>query len=264
MKTRFLFSTLLLVPVLLFAQKKKYMAFDEQWSISTSPENTYYSCNCYVNDAGKFIGKFRCYNIVLDALVKEYSFDNDVLHGEVKEYYNSGQLKLEAEYAEGLPIHEWKEYDEDGTIVLQRTFNEQSQIVQDYYQEQSPYDNAMAFSHKKEEPPIYTTDCIRVKVESQKYTCSEEALAAYLNNPPIPEIFKSNPNYSGRKFECLLMYTISEVGIVESAEIVQSTGDDFLDQLAQAHILNMVPFEAAKQYGVPVPFVKDAQIIFQF
>ncbi|MFT5828390.1 MAG: hypothetical protein ACI9AB_001348, partial [Urechidicola sp.] len=44
----------------------------------------------------------------------------------------------------------------------------------------------------------------------------------------------------------------------------KSTGDDFLDLLAQAHILNMVPFESAKQYGLPIPYTQDAQIIFQF
>ena len=60
------------------------------------------------------------------------------------------------------------------------------------------------------------------------------------------------------------MFTINEKGIVDSAEIVQSSGDDFLDMLAQAHVLNMVPFESAKQYGVPVAHTKDAIIVFQF
>lgn len=264
MKLKFLFSVLLLLPLTLFAQKKKYMAFDEDWRISNSPENTVYSCNCYVNEADKFIGKFRCYHLVLDVLVKEYSFENDELHGEVREYFESGQIKLEAEYVKGLPINEWKEYDEQGALVLHRTFNEQSQLVQDYYQEETPFDNAMAISHSKEEPPIYTTDCIRLKIKSQQYACSEDAINEYLANPPIPDLFKSDPVYSGKNFECLLMYTINERGIVTSAEILQSTGDDFLDLLAQAHVLNMVPFESAKQYGVPIPYTKDAQIVFQF
>jgi len=45
---------------------------------------------------------------------------------------------------------------------------------------------------------------------------------------------------------------------------VQSTGDDFLDMLAQAHVLNMVPFESAKQYGVPINYTQEAKIVFQF
>jgi hypothetical protein len=264
MSKRVFLSILILIPIVLFSQNKKYMAFNEDWQISTSPEQTHYTCNCYVNEAGKFIGKFRCYQLESDVLVKEYSFENDVLHGEVKEYFENGQLKLDAEYAEGLPINEWKEYAEQGRLVLHRTFNEKSQLVQDYFQETTPYNNALAFSHKKEEPPIYTTDCIRVKIESQKYACSEEAVSQYLNNPPTPEILKRDPKYAGKEFECLLLYTISDKGIVTTAEVFKSTGDDFLDLLAQAHILNMVPFESAKQYGLPIPYTQDAQIIFQF
>lgn len=252
------------LPFVLFAQKKKYMAFDELWRVSHNAETTVYSCNCYVNEQDQFIGKFRCYHVQLDMLVKEYTFDKDVLNGKVNEYYNNGQLKLDAEYKNGLPINEWKEYDEQGALILHRQFNEQSQIVQDYFQEQTPYESAMAFSHKKEEPPIYTTECIRLKIDNQKYACSEEEIAKYLANPPIPEIFKSDPQYAGKRFECVLLYTISEKGLVTVAEIIHSTGDAFLDMLAQAHVLNMVPFEAAKQYGVPINFTKEAKIVFQF
>jgi antitoxin component YwqK of YwqJK toxin-antitoxin module len=264
MKTNFLFSLIILIPFSLFSQQKKYMAFDDEWRVATSPDNTFFSCNCFVNEADKFIGKFRCYNLKLEVLVKEYSFENDILHGVVKEYFENGQVKLEAEYMDGLPISDWKEYDEKGALVLHRTFNEQSQLVRDYFQDLTPYSQGMAFSHKKEELPIYTTDCIQVKIESQKYSCSDQAIADYLSNSPTPEALKKDPVYSGKKFECILMYTISEKGVVETAEVLKSTGDEFLDMLAQAHVLNMVPFESAKQYGVPIPYNKDARIIFQF
>lgn len=256
----FLFS----FPVFLLAQKKKYMAFDAEWRVASSPESTVYSCNCYVNEKDQFVGKFRCYHVHSDVLVKEYSFDNDVLNGPVNEYFDNGELKLDAEYKDGLPINEWKEYDEDGALVLFRQFNEHSQVVRDYFQEQSPYQSAMAFSHKKEEPPIYTTNCIRLKIDEQKYACSEEEIAKYLANPPLPGILRNDPLYAGKRWECTLLYTISEKGIVSDAEIVQSTGDDFLDMLAQAHVLNMVPFESAKQYGVPINYTQEAKIVFQF
>lgn len=240
------------------------MAFDDEWREASSPDNTFYACDCMVNEADKFIGKFRCYNLKLEVLVKEYSFVNDILHGVVKEYFENGQVKLEASYADGLPINDWKEYDEKGELVLHRTFNEQSQLVRDYFQDLTPYGQGMAFSHTKEELPIYTTDCIQVKIESQKYSCSDQAIADYLSNSPTPEALKKDPLYSGKRFECILMYTISEKGLVETAEVLKSTGDEFLDMLAQAHVLNMVPFESAKQYGVPIPYNKDAHIIFQF
>ncbi len=264
MKTKLLFSIFIVVPILLFSQKKKYMYFDQNWQMARSQVNTVYSCDCYVDQEDKFIGTFSCYNDKLDVLVKQYNFKSDVLHGKVVEFYENGAKKLEAEYFEGMPIGEWKEFDEDGVILLHRTFNEKSEIIRDYFQEKTPYDNAKSFTYKKEEPPIYTTACIMVKIDDQKYACSEKAINDYLGNPPVAEKLKSDPNYAGKTFECLLVFTISEKGIVTDAEIIKSTGDDFLDLVAQAHVLNMVPFESAKQYGVPISYNKDAQIIFKF
>ena len=47
-------------------------------------------------------------------------------------------------------------------------------------------------------------------------------------------------------------------------KILKSTGDAFLDILAEAHVLNMIPFESAKQYGNPIKYWQDAQLVFQF
>lgn len=264
MKTKLMFSIFFVLPLLLFSQKKKYMYFDENWQIARNLERTLYTCDCYIDEAGKFMGKFSCYNDKLDVLVKEYHFKADVLDGTVKEYYEDGSVKLDAAYSDGMPVGEWKEFDEQGVLILHRTFNEKSELVRDYFQESTPYDNAMSFSHKKEEPPVYTTNCIRVKIEDQKYECSEKAIQAYLDNAPVPEVLKSDPSYAGKTFTCLLVFTISDRGIVTEAEIIQSTGDEFLDLLAQAHVLNMVPFESAKQYGVPIKYLYDAQIVFKF
>ena len=257
----FLFISL---PFIAFSQKKKYMAFDENWQIARTPVHTVYTCECYVDENDKFIGTFSCYHKTLDILVKEYHFEKDILHGSVKEFYLNGQIKLDATYEMGSPIKDWTEYDEEGAIVLQRTFSASSALSNGYAMGSTPYDNAMAFSHKKEEPPIYTTECIRLKIDDQKYACSEAAILEYLANAPIPQNLKEDPQYLGKRFECLLLYTLSEKGIVSHVEIVQSTGDEFLDLLAEAHVLNMVPFEAAKQYGVPIAYKMDAQIVFQF
>ena len=40
--------------------------------------------------------------------------------------------------------------------------------------------------------------------------------------------------------------------------------DEFLDELAKAHVLNMVPFESAKEYGSPINYWKDVIINFTF
>lgn len=240
------------------------MAFDENWQIARNPALTVYTCECYADENGKFVGTFTCYHKELDVLVKEYHFNQDLLHGAVKEYYLNGQLRLEAEYDNGNPINNWNEFDENGVVVLHRSFASKSPLNSAYAMGTTPYDKVMAMSHKKEEPPIYTTECIRIKIDDQRYTCSDDAILAYLNNPPIPEFLKTDPNYMGKSFTCNLLYTLSESGIVTNVEIIQSTGDQFLDLLAEAHVLNMVPFEAAKQYGNPIVYNLDAQIIFKF
>jgi hypothetical protein len=240
------------------------MAFDENWQIARNPATIVYTCECYVDDANKFIGAFTCYHKSLDVLVKEYFFNNDVLHGSVKEFYLSGQIKLNAEYDNGGPVNEWMEYDEKGALVLERVFPDKTVLNEAYVLGTTPYDKAMAFSHKKEELPIYTSDCIRLKIEDQRYSCSDAAILKYLGNPPLPEVLKSDPAYLGKTFECVLLYTLSAKGIVNTVEIIKSTGDAFLDLLAEAHVLNMVPFESAKQYGLPIPYNLEAQIIFIF
>ena len=50
----------------------------------------------------------------------------------------------------------------------------------------------------------------------------------------------------------------------DEVKIIKSTGDEFLDELVEAHVGNMIPFESAKEYGVPINFWKDGQIIFNF
>jgi len=262
MRISLLVHFFLLFPILSFAQNKKYMAFDENWQIARTPELAVYACECYTDENGKFIGTFSCYHSVMDVLVKEYHFDGDILHGSVKEFYLNGQLKLDAEYQEGNPINSWIEYDENGDVILQRSFVSSSTLSNSNAMNTTPYE--MSMSRKKEEPPIYTTDCIRIKIDDQKYSCSDLAIQSYLNNPPIPDVLKNDPNYSGKSFVCNLLYTLSEKGIVTNAEIIKSTGDAFLDLLAEAHVLNMVPFEAAKLYGIPIPYNMRAQIIFKF
>ena len=62
----------------------------------------------------------------------------------------------------------------------------------------------------------------------------------------------------------MFQFRINKDGIVDEVKIIKSTGDEFLDELVDAHVLNMLPFESAKQQGIPIHYWKDAQIIFKF
>lgn len=248
-----------------FAQTRKVLSFDKYWEVTSAANNTEFKCDCFVDDKEKLIGPFECIHLKSGVVVKKYNFQNNILHGVISEYYIDGTIKLEAEYNKGAPINEWKEYDEFGRIKLHRTFDENSRISKDYFQESTPYDKAMALkTSKKEEPPVYKTECIQLKIDQQKYDCTEEKLAAYFANPPIPPTYKTDPNFAGKSIECLFQFRINDKGIVDEVKIVQSTGDEFLDQLVDAHVLNMLPFESAKQYGTPIHYWKDGQIIFKF
>lgn len=248
-----------------YAQTRKVLSFDQYWQISNSPKYTEFRCDCFVDDKEKLIGPFECIHIETGEIVKKYNFKNDILHGIISEYYIDGTIKLEAEYDNGLPINEWKEYDEFGRIKLHRTFDETSRVIKSYHQTETPYDKAVALNAgKKEEPPIYKTECIRLKIDQQKYDCTEKELTAYFANPPTPPTYKNDPNFAGKSIECLFQFRINNKGVVDEIKIIKSTGDEFLDQLVEAHVMNMLPFESAKQYGTPIHFWKDGQIIFNF
>lgn len=264
MKKSFILLGLAFLPLIVFSQRKKSLFFDENWQLVNLVELSTYSCDCYVDDREKFVGPFKCYHIASESLVKFYNFSNDVLHGSIKEYYLDGKAKLEAEYFLGEPVHEWKEYDQEGNLVLHRTFDENSRLVKDYFQESNPYDNKMTFSAKKEEAPIYTSQCMLLKMEAQRYACSDEALQSYFSNPPIPPSYLNNSEFSSKTIIVKLKYRINRKGIVDMSELIESSGDSFLDELALAHVLNMVPFEAAKEYGNPIDIWQEAQIIFKF
>ncbi|MCB9256197.1 MAG: energy transducer TonB [Chitinophagales bacterium] len=264
MKRSFFVFGLVILPLLLFSQKKKFLFFDENWQVVSLAELSTYSCDCYVDEREKFVGPFKCYHIASESLVKFYNFQNDVLHGLIKEYYLDGKEKLVAEYFLGEPVHEWKEYDQEGNLILHRTFDENSRLVKDYFQESNPYDDKMNFSAKAEEAPIYTSQCMLLKMEAQRYACSDEALFNYFSKPPLPPTYLNNPNFAGKTFVVKLKYKINKKGIVDESELLESSGDIFLDELALAHVLNMVPFEAAKEYGNPIAIWQEADIVFKF
>lgn len=258
------FVFFLLFPAFLIAQQNKQLFFNKDWQITAIEDQIYYVCDCYVNNQNQFIGKFSCYTKSQNVLVKEYHFVNNLMHGPVREYYENAQLKLEATYDMGEAVGEWKEYNQNGDLELHRTFDEQSKVVRDYYQNLTPYEKELMKYNIQERPPIYTSDCIRLKIDQQRYDCSEEALAAYFANVPIAEKLKTDPQYAGKTFVCEIAYTINKKGIVYDAEILQSTGDDFLDLLATSHALNMVPFEAAVKNGVAIEYTKNAKLTFVF
>lgn len=257
-------SLLFLAPFFLLAQTPKSLLFSESWQLAENPSQIYYECNGYVDEHGLLIGSFTCKIRDVDIVIKEYYYKDNILNGKVKEYFPSGKLKVDAEYQMGKPINDWIEYDEKGKIIFKKTYNEKSLVVQDYFQEKSPYEKLLDTKAIENEPPIYTTDCIKLKVPQQQWSCSEEKLLAYVSNPPIPPSYKNNATYTGKEISCLLKFKINKQGIVDAAEIILSSGDDFLDELAVAHVLNMVPWEAAKEKGQPIDYWQDAQIIFSF
>lgn len=255
----------LLISACSFAQSEKVLLFDKTWQTAPNYKEAYYHCSCFFDNLNRLQGPFNCYTVSSDALVKQYNFLDDKLHGEIKEFYENGAIKLLATYQVGLPVGDWIEYDEKGREKLKKSFDDKSRIKDGFYQETSAYDKQVGFNFaKKEEPPIYSQECMLKKIDEQKYLCSDEAIQDYLSNPPIPPSYKNNPALSGKTIQCVLSFRINDKAIVDDVEIIESTGDAFLDELAKAHVLNMVPFESAKEYGTPINFWKDVIINFTF
>jgi len=251
-----------IITIIGFSQQKKYIYFDETWQISSSKHSQYYECECYVLENGAFDGPFFCFSIKTDVKVKSYHFSNNVLDGEVKEFYENGQMKLQASYNKGLPINEWKEWNEEGELVVNKTFDENSRIQKDK-KILTDYEKVY-FGNKKFESPVYSTDCILKKDEKEKYLCSDSAMLDYYKHPPLPPNYFNDVKFSGKTFVVTLKYLLSSDGKVIKVKIYETSGDTFLDELAEIHVLNMIPFESAKSYENPIDYWIDADIVFKF
>lgn len=249
------------IPILSFSQNS-YIQFTKDWAVSQSDEETYYTCDCTFKYGEILDGSFLCYTPD-DILVREYNFVDNVLDGKVYEYHESGQLKVSAEYNLGMPIGEWKEWDEDGELIVHQTFDESNSQIANYFQADKKYNPDVEVT-KPSEPVIYGTECLLLRIDEQQYECSDEMLAAWYRVPPIPPDYVESGIYSGDTLIVTIKYLVNTKGKVEETELVQSCGDDFLDDLAVVHIENMLPFEAAKRYGKPVGTVMVADVRFEF
>lgn len=253
--------TLFFIVFSLSAQKQKTLYFDQNWLPSQTASRQFYFCECTIAENDWLQGAFNCYALKNEELVKQYNFLDNKLDGEVFEYFLNGNVKLQATYSKGLPVGDWKEWNISGELITHKTFDDSNRILKDYFSENTfDYKMPMGINQKKEEAPIYTSECMLKKQENEKYRCSDEALLKYYLNPPLP------PNYlpKGTVLKTILKYELSYEAMVIGYEIITTSGDDFLDELAGIHVLNMVPFEAAKKYGTPVNFWLEAEITFRF
>ncbi len=261
---RFLVFVLFLLPIMSFAQQKKYMNFDENWQLSSSKYTQFYQCESYVLENGAMDGPFTCFKYGTDTLVKKYQFTNNVLDGEIFEYHNDGSLKLSAFYKTGVPIKEWKEWDLEGNLVVDKSFDEDGILTKDKNAKKMTEYEKLYFGSKKFEAPIYTTACILKKFDEQKYQCSQEALEAFYKVPPLPPSYFTNVKFANKIFYVKLKYKISEKGKIDDVKIIETSGDAFIDELAEVHMFNIMPFESAKEYGNPIKYWKEAVLEFNF
>ena len=179
------------------------------------------------------------------------------------EYYEDGSVKLHAFYKKGTPVEEWKEWNREGNLVVDKTFDDNSKILKDKKKQLSEYEK-MYFGTKEFEPPVYSTDCILKTFDSQKNKCSDEAMLEYYKHPPLPPSYLNNASLSGKTVIVKLKYQISEDGKVIDFKIIETSGDVYLDDLAGTHVLNMIPFESAKNFENPIRHWIEAEIQFIF
>jgi hypothetical protein len=251
----------LFLPFFLTAQQKKTIYFDQNWQPAKSPTQQVYYCEYTTIENDWIHGPFLCFYLKNEELVKQYYFEYNKLNGQVFEYYHNGNIKLEAAYMNGLPMGEWKEWDAKGELVVYKTFDESNRMMRDYFKDEDyNYRMVMGLDSKKEEPPIFSTECLLKKREEEKYRCSDMAMLDYYSNPPIPP----NYNYQSKVMATKLKYELNHDAVITDVVIVESSGDGFLDELAKTHILNMIPFEAAKTYGTPISVWLEADVVFKF
>jgi antitoxin component YwqK of YwqJK toxin-antitoxin module len=249
------------MPVSLLAQQKRVVFFDRNWLLAKTPSHKFYFCEYYPLENDWIHGPFLCFTVKNETLVKQYYFENNKLDGPVSEFYPNGNIKLEAKYYNGVPVGDWKEWNEKGELTVHRSFDDASRVMRNYFaDEDSNYRKMMGIGTKKEEAPIFSTECLLIRQDAEKYKCSDQAMKLYYRTPPIPP----DAPYKNKTLKTLLKYELSHEALVTQVEIIESSGDDYLDELAEIHILNMTPFESAKKYGNPVSVWINAEVIFKF
>jgi hypothetical protein len=216
-----------------YSQQKKIMFFDQNWQSSISQYHQYYQCECFVLASGAFDGPFSCYKNGTDTLVKLYHFQNNTLHGEIFEYFDNGNQKLVALYDNGKPINEWKEWNEKGELIVNKNFDEQGKLIKDNFSKDPSDYEKMYFGNKPFEEPVFCTKCILLRNETEKYKCSQTELLNYYKTPPLPPSYFLDIKFAGKQFVVKLKYQLSEKGKVLEVKIVETSGDAFLDELAE-------------------------------
>ncbi len=244
--------------------QNKLLYFNDGWEQVAYEDLATYYCECTLDKNELLQGLFICYNIQSGTILKKYTFENNLFNGEVIEFYNNGNVKLKAEYNLGVPINNWIQWDELGDTIFYRSYTNDKVELKQNNSKVTPYEELQNKYKKPSEPAIYGTECLKLDIEDQRYTCSDSTMNNFFLNAPVPPQYKTMPQYIGKQITCKLHFFISKKGIVDDAEILESTGDQFLDELALAHVLNMVPFEAAKSYGMPIGSWKEATLVFNF
>ncbi len=138
-----------------------------------------------------------------------------------------------------------------------------SSIILKDKKEFSSYEKSY-FGVIKFESPVYMSECILKKNDTEKHRCSDAAMLAYYNYPPLPPSYFEDARFIGKSITVKLKYLLSEKGKVITTKILKSSGDAFLDDLAATHVLNMIPFESAKEFEYPIKYWIPADIIFNF
>lgn len=177
----------------------------------------------YLNDSIQMIGNFLDKNLIqkTDTLIRYYPngkvlsisvYKNNVLNGNLKSYYVTGNISKSANYDMNVPTGEWIWYNEDGTIE-NKLENVNPNILSENY-------------------------------SSAEYPGGKKKLNEYIKKVDY-ELRNGNMLYNGKT---ITAFQINEEGYVTDVDIIVK-GTKQMDSATILHLYNMPKWRAEKKGG---------------
>ncbi|GAB4286678.1 MAG: hypothetical protein Kow0068_12270 [Marinilabiliales bacterium] len=191
--------------------------FDENWGQVFSKDDAHYYRYIDFEDDTTITVKDYYINGIMYMLGHYKSIKPEIKHGKFTFWHPNGVIMAQGEYSDNKKIGKWIEYDENGNIRSEQTFNK-------------------------------VPDVFKIVDEMPQFPGGNDSLYKYLSEKIIyPESAKKN-KIQGTVY---VSFIIDETGVIKNIEIEKGI-DKECDNIAFRAIQNMPKWEPGKLKGKPV------------
>lgn len=118
---KILFFSFFIISTNSLAQQKIY--FDENWEVTTAKNMVYYREVSKKDKLFHIKDFYRSGKMQMEGFASNANLDNEVFQGKVTWYFENGKIQKTAEFKDGEQVGTEKEYDEEGRIITDLTYD---------------------------------------------------------------------------------------------------------------------------------------------